>query len=58
MNTKCTKWSFNITYAHKIFQMAIKHINSFPVYGLPYIFYPNWDFWFAIKPPGNPGVAV
>jgi hypothetical protein len=29
MNTKCTKWLYNIPNLHKIFQMAIKYINIF-----------------------------
>jgi hypothetical protein len=29
MNTKCSKWSYNIPKVCKIFQMAIKYINIF-----------------------------
>jgi hypothetical protein len=29
INTNCTKWSLNIPNVHKIFQMAVKYINSF-----------------------------
>jgi hypothetical protein len=55
MNTKCTKWSYNIPNVCKIFQMAIKYIDIFKL--RPYKIYPNWEFWFENKPSGNSGLG-
>jgi hypothetical protein len=54
LNTKCTKWSYNIPNVCKGFQMAIKYISTFSNLR-PSKIYPNWDFWFVKKPSGNPG---
>jgi hypothetical protein len=52
MNTKGTKWSQNIPQSHKIFQIAIKYINTLTTQG-PQKF-TQFFFWFENKPSGNP----
>jgi hypothetical protein len=43
MNTKCSKWSYNIPNACKIFQMALKYINIFQSRALQNL--PKLGFW-------------
>jgi hypothetical protein len=45
MNTKGTKWSQNIPQSHKIFQIAIKYINTLTTQG-PQKF---TQFFFGLK---------
>jgi hypothetical protein len=47
MNKKCTKWSYNIPNVCKIFQMAIKYINSFQSRASQ--IYPNRDLGLKIN---------
>jgi hypothetical protein len=42
MTIKFTKWVLNIPSRHKMYRQSPSKI------------YPNWDFWYANKPPGNP----
>jgi hypothetical protein len=55
----CTKWTQNVSNGHDTSQMSIKYSkwqeNTSPFsYFRPSKIYPNWDFWFENKPPGNP----
>jgi hypothetical protein len=43
MDTKCTKWSYNIPNVCKIFQMAIKYMNNFQYKALQN--FPKLGFW-------------
>jgi hypothetical protein len=52
MNTNYTKWSENTPNVCKIFRMAL-NISTFSNL-TPSKIYPNWYFWFKIKPSGNP----
>jgi hypothetical protein len=53
ININCTEWTEHIPNARKILQMAIKYRWTFSNQR-PSKIYPNWDFWFEIKPSGNP----
>jgi hypothetical protein len=53
MSTKYTKWPQNISNCFKIDQ-TVKNMPTFSI-ARPSKIYPNWDFWFESKPPGNPG---
>jgi hypothetical protein len=52
MNTKRTKWSYNIPNALKMSQIAIKYINIFPSKALQNS--PNLEFWVWKDSSGNP----
>jgi hypothetical protein len=62
---KCNKGTQTVPNGHKISQMplgiktqiTIKYINFFPIYVRPSKIYPNWDFGFENKPPGNPALV-
>jgi hypothetical protein len=58
---KITKRTQNIPNSHKISQMSVKY-SKWPLdiltfsNQIPSKIYPNWYFWFEIKPSGNPGL--
>jgi hypothetical protein len=56
INTKCTKWSYNIPNVQRIFQMDMKCINIFQ--SKAFQNWPKLEFWFENKPTGNPDVLA
>jgi hypothetical protein len=53
MTTKFTKFLYTVPKGHKTHQMAI----NIPAVSnlMPSKAFPNWYFWYANKPSGNPG---